>query len=186
MPPKNKVLNSPHYSQILDWISEGKSSRWISRELENQFNESIGHVAISNFRNKYIENEALEILDSKLKEESGKEKQIESKKEKIAKNRAKNISEGKRKVKGLADAKAEQYKGIFNVAQNFEEDYNLLKKDLKKEDSKTTPKDVVDMSYKAAKLAHEIGKSDSIDVNINEGFGDLADAIKKSREKFKD
>lgn len=186
MPPKSKVSQSPNYSQILDWISEGKPSRWISRELKNQFNESIGHVAISNFRNKYIESEALEILDAELKKESEKEDENNSKKEKIIKNRAKNISEGNKKIEGLADAKAKQYKGIFNVAQYFEEDYKRMKKDLKNEKSKTTPKDVAEMSFKAAKFTHEIGKSDAIDVNINEGFEELADAIRKSREKFKD
>ena len=64
MPPKSKVLQSPNYNQILDWIDDGKSSRWISRELKNQFGESIGHVAINNFRKKNITDEAIEIVDT--------------------------------------------------------------------------------------------------------------------------
>ena len=70
MPPKSKVLQSPNVNQILDWIDEGKSSRWISRELKNQFDESIGHVAISNYRKKNIVSEAIEIVDIQLKEEA--------------------------------------------------------------------------------------------------------------------
>ena len=106
MPPKSKVLQSPNYNQILDWIDDGKSSRWISRELKNQFGESIGHVAINNFRKKNITDEAIEI---------------------------------------------------------------------------------VDISFKAMKLVHTINsKNDtSLEDSITNGFGELSDAIKKSREILK-
>ena len=43
------------------------------------------------------------------------------------------------------------------------------------------------MSFKALKLAHEISKDDtSMEESINDGFGELADAIRKSREEFQD
>lgn len=175
MPPQSKVVQSPHYNQILDWIDESKSSRWISRELKKQFNESIGHVAISNFRNKHIKNEALEIVDAQLKEESKTE---DSKKNEVIQNAA----ERQVQIHGLADATARQYRGVLNVADNFEEDYYALKEAAKNENSKVNEKDVADVSFKAVKLAHDIQNGSSMDNSITEGFGELADAIRKSKE----
>lgn len=175
MPPQSKVIQSLHYNQILDWIDEGKSSRWISRELKNQFGESIGHGAISNFRNKHIKNEALEIVDAQLKEESKTE---DSRKNEVIQNTA----EHQIQIHGLADATARQYRGVLKVADNFEDDYYALKKAAKNKDSKVNEKDVADVSFKAVKLAHEIQSGSSMDNSISEGFGELADAIRKSRE----
>lgn len=175
MPPQSKVVQSLHYNQILDWIDEGKPSRWISRELKKQFNESIGHGAISNFRNKHIKNEALEIVDAQLKEESKPE---DSKKNEVIQNTA----ERQIQINGLADATARQYRGVLNVADNFEDDYHALKKAAKNPDSKVNEKDVADVSFKAVKLAHDIQNGSSIDNSITEGFGELADAIRKSKE----
>ena len=179
MPPQSKVSQSPYYNQILDWIDEGKSSRWISRELKNQFGESIGHGAISNFRNKHIKNEALEIVDAQLKEES---KTVDSKKNEVIQNTANRQIKGNSQINGLADATARQYRGVLNVAENFEEDYYALKRAAKNENSKVNEKDVADVSFKAVKLAHDIQNGSSMDNSITEGFGELADAIRKSKE----
>ena len=193
MPPKSKVSQSSNYNQILDWIDEGKSSRWISRELKNQFDESIGHVAISNFRKKNIANEALEIVDTQLKKES-KEKELEekdkeSKKQEVIKNKAKQVEQqhqGDIKVQGLAEATAKQYRGVLNVAKNFEEDYYAMKKALHNEESKINERDVVEVSFKAVKLIHDISKDDaSVEDSITNGFEELSNAIKKSREIHK-
>ena len=193
MPPKSKVSQSPNYNQILDWIDDGKSSRWISRELKNQFDESIGHVAISNFRKKNIANEALEIVDTQLKKES-KEKELEekdkeSKKQEVIKNKAKQVEQqhqGDIKVQGLAEATAKQYRGVLNVAKNFEEDYYAMKKALHNEESKINERDVVEVSFKAVKLIHDISKDDaSVEDSITNGFEELSNAIKKSREIHK-
>ncbi len=190
MPPKSKVSQSPNYNQILDWIDEGKSSRWISRELKNQFDESIGHVAISNFRKKNIADEALEIVDTQLKKESkekaDEEKKKESKKQEVIKNKVKQVElqhQGDIKVQGLAEATAKQYRGVLNVAENFEDDYYAMKNALHDEDSKITEKDIVDVSFKAVKLIHDISKDDtSVEDSITNGFEELSNAIKKSRE----
>ena len=191
MPPKSKVEQSSNYNQILDWIGEGKSSRWISRELKNQFDESIGHVAISNNRKKNIVSEAIEIVDIQLKEEA-KEKAAqeqeakENKKQQVITDAAKRASETEAKIHGLAETTAKQYKGLLNVADNFEEDYYAMKNAVNDEDSIVIEKDVAEMSFKALKLAHDISKDDtSMEDSINEGFGELADAIKKSREALK-
>jgi len=188
MPRKSKVLESPHVNQILDWIDENKSSRWISRELENQFNESIGHVAISNFRKKNITDEAIEIVDTQLKNES-KEKQEEEKQEKLSEviqNKAERDTKAEAQTGGLIDATAKQYRGVLNVADNFEDDYYALKNAAKDENSKVTQKDVVDISFKAVKLAQEIRDGSSMEDTITEGFGELANAIQKSREILKE
>ena len=195
MPPKSKVEQSSNYNQILDWIGEGKSSRWISRELKNQFGESIGHVAISNYRKKNIVSEAIEIVDIQLKEEAkqqaAKEQAAkESKKQDIIQTHVENKKlqkEGDEKVHGLAETTAKQYKGLLNVADNFEEDYYRMKNAVDDEDSKVNAKDVAEMSFKALKLVHDISKDDSsMEDSISEGFGELADAISKSREALKD
>lgn len=181
MPPQSKVLQSPNYYQILDWIDEGKPSRWISRELKKQFNETIGHGAITRFRNNHIKEEAIEIVDTELKEKSKEELLKESKKDEVIQNQAdKNM-----KLKGLADATAKQYKGILNVADNFEEDYYALKRAAHSPDSKVTEKDVVDISFKAVKLVQDIQNGSNVEDSISEGFGELADAIRKSKELAK-
>ena len=191
MPPKSKVSQSPNYNQILDWIDEGKSSRWISRELKNQFDESIGHVAISNFRKKNITDEAMEIIDTQLKKEAAEKesKEKESKKKEVINNKVNQVEQqhqGDIKVQGLAEATARQYRGVLNVAENFESDYYAMKK-AEPYDEHITKKDIVDMSFKAMKLAHEINsKNDtSLEDSITNGFGELSDAIKKSREILK-
>ena len=178
MPPQSKVSQSPYYNQILDWIDGGKSSRWISRELKNQFGENIGHGAISNFRNKHIKNEALEIVDAQLREES----EEESKEKEVIQNTANRQIKGNSQIQGLADATARQYRGVLNVADNFEDDYYALKEAAKNENSKVNEKDVADVSFKAVKLAHDIQNGSSMDNSITEGFGELADAIRKSKE----
>ena len=185
MPPQSKVLQSPNYNQILDWIDEGKSSRWISTELKNQFDESIGHAAINNFRKKNITEEAIEIVDTQLKKEAKEAEEEKAKKEKLEEV-VHNKAEKQIKLNGLAEATARQYRGLLNVADNFEEDYNALKEAAKKEDSKVTEKDVVDISFKAVKLAHEIRDGSSMEDTITEGFGELANAIQRSREILKE
>ena len=191
MPPKSKVEQSSNYNQILDWIGEGKSSRWISRELQNQFGESIGHVAISNYRKKNIVSEAIEIVDIQLKEEAKQQEEEklakENKKKQIITDAAKRTAQNEIKVHGLAETTAKQYKGLLKVADNFEQDYFAMKDAINDMDSKVNEKDVAEMSFKALKLVHEISKDDtSMEDSINEGFGELADAIKKSREALKD
>lgn len=190
MPPKSKVEQSSNYNQILDWIGEGKSSRWISRELKNQFGESIGHVAISNYRKKNIVSEAIEIVDIQLKEEAKKEEEKlakENKKKQVIEDAAKRELETENKIHGLAETTAKQYKGLLNVADNFEEDYYNMRNAVNDETSKVNEKDVAEMSFKALKLAHEISKDDTgMEETINDGFGELADAIKKSREALQD
>ena len=191
MARKNKVEQSSNYNQILDWIGEGKSSRWISRELKNQFGESIGHVAISNYRKKNIVSEAIEIVDIQLKEEAKEKaaKEKESKKQEVIQTHVQNKKlqkEGDEKASGLAETTAKQYKGLLNVADNFEEDYYNMRNAVYDETSKVNEKDVAEMSFKALKLAHEISKDDTgMEETINDGFGELADAIKKSREALK-
>lgn len=191
MPRKSKVEESIHYNQILDWIGEGKSSRWISRELKNQFDESIGHVAISNYRKKNIISEAIEIVDIQLKEEAKqkeKEKSAkEDKKNQVLQTVAKRETEIENQIHGLAEATAKQHMGLLKVANNFEEDYYAMKSAVHDMNSKVNEKDVAEMSFKALKLAHEISKDDtSMEESINDGFGELADAIRKSREEFQD
>lgn len=184
MPRKSKVELSPNYNQIMDWIGEGKSSRWISRELENQFNEKIGHVAISNFRNKNIRSEAIEIVDVQLKEEEKEEQEREKKKNEVNQKIVNRQKERKKQLTGLAGESAKQLRGAINVASHFEEDYKALKKASKK-DPKLL-KDVTDMSFKALKLVQDATKKDtSIEDSITTGFEELSDAIQKSREILK-
>ncbi|MBQ9025210.1 MAG: hypothetical protein IJ104_02355 [Methanobrevibacter sp.] len=58
-----------------------------------------------------------------------------------------------------------------------------MKNALHDEDSKITEKDIVDVSFKAVKLIHDISKDDtSVEDSITNGFEELSNAIKKSRE----
>ena len=50
MPPKTAVERSDNRDIIDDLLLEGKSPRFVSDYIKNEFNENISHTAINNYR----------------------------------------------------------------------------------------------------------------------------------------
>lgn len=164
MAPRSAVEKSEHRSEIDDLLLNGQSPRNVSEYLKTKYNESISHTAINNYKKKHlnVEKEAAIIYNQKVSEK---------KKNKAVK-------------KAVSDL--EKLDQIIDDSLNTQINIERLEKDPTIDQAR-----VEDLKLKKRKQAIEainvknnILKNDDkqIDVNITEGFGELADAIKKSRE----
>jgi hypothetical protein len=164
MAPRSAVERSEHRNEIDDLLLNGQSPRNVSEYLKTKYNESISHTAINNYKKKHlnVEKEAAIIYNQKVSEK---------KKNKAVK-------------KAVSDL--EKLDQIIDDSLNTQINIERLEKDPTIDQAR-----VEDLKLKKRKQAIEainvknnILKNDDkqIDVNITEGFGELADAIKKSRE----
>lgn len=164
MAPRSAVERSEHRNEIDDLLLNGQSPRNVSEYLKTKYNESISHTAINNYKKKHlnVEKEAAIIYNQKVSEK---------KKNKAVK-------------KAVSDL--EKLDQIIDDSLNTQINIERLEKDSTVDQAR-----VEDLKLKKRKQAIEainvknnILKNDDkqIDVNITEGFGELADAIKKSRE----
>lgn len=164
MAPRSAVERSEHRNEIDDLLLNGQSPRNVSEYLKKEYGESISHTAINNYKKKHlnVEKEAAIIYNQKVSEK---------KKNKAVK-------------KAVSDL--EKLDQIIDDSLNTQIDIERLEKDSTVDQAR-----VEDLKLKKRKQAIEainvknnILKNDDkqIDVNITEGFGELADAIKKSRE----
>lgn len=90
MPPKSAVEKSIHRDEIDDLLLDGRSPRFVSSYLKNEYNESISHTAINNYKKKHLDVTKEAIIDyTNKKSKEGKEvqsqKNREKKKEKVVK-----------------------------------------------------------------------------------------------------
>lgn len=195
MPPKTKVETSPHFEEIVNLLLQGKSGRKISAYLKNEYNEDIGFNAINNYRKKHIKLEDIVIqeVDNRLQE---KEKAKNQEKEK-AENQKKYVEEVSEKkaieqvdtAERITQAKtnvvnktADQVQGLLEVAENFPEDYKLLKIKAADPDSKVTQKDVANMSMNANKLYLDFIKKQDNNIEVNiENNTDLSKAFDENK-----
>lgn len=164
MAPRSAVERSEHRNEIDDLLLNGQSPRTVSEYLKKEYGESISHTAINNYKKKHlnVEKEAAIIYNQKVSEK---------KKNKAVK-------------KAVSDL--EKLDQIIDDSLNTQINIERLEKDHTIDQAR-----VEDLKLKKRKQAIEainvknnILKNDDkqIDVNITEGFGELADAIKKSRE----
>lgn len=164
MAPRSAVERSEHRNEIDDLLLNGQSPRTVSEYLKKEYGESISHTAINNYKKKHlnVEKEAAIIYNQKVSEK---------KKNKAVK-------------KAVSDL--EKLDQIIDDSLNTQINIERLEKDPTIDQAR-----VEDLKLKKRKQAIEainvknnILKNDDkqIDVNITEGFGELADAIKKSRE----
>ena len=54
MPPRSAVEKSEHRDEIDDLLLQGKSPRFVSSFLKNEYDESISHTAINNYKKKHL------------------------------------------------------------------------------------------------------------------------------------
>lgn len=203
MARKSKVESSPHFEEIVQLLLAGKSGRQISTYLKEEYDEDIGFNAINVYRRNHInmEQRVEEVLNKRAEEKRKKEKKKEvsaedaRKKEAIEKvinkttNEKANVKESiNDNIDSVAETIANNMEGVAKVAAELPDIFKRAKKDAHDTDCKTEWKDVAKISLQANRIYSDYFKheEDNIEININEGFGELADAISKSREALKD
>lgn len=80
MPPKSAVEKSEHRNEIDDLLLNGHSPRFVSNYLKNEYNESISHTAINNYKKKHL-NVTKEAVIDYTRKKSQEAKQVQSKKD---------------------------------------------------------------------------------------------------------
>ena len=92
MPPKSAVERSEHRDVIDDLLLEGKSPRFVSDYLWNEYNEKISHTAINNYRKKKLNiPKEVAIAYNKKKREKEEAKKREEKQAKKSEAKKKRI-----------------------------------------------------------------------------------------------
>lgn len=164
MPPRGKVESSEHYAEIHELLLKGKSPRWISNYLKNEYDEIIGYSAIYNYQKKNIniEEQTIEEVNRRATEKAVKEKADTQ--EQIFETTNYVISQG-----------AENLEGILDVAKNFPRDYKEVRTAISDPDSKVSEKDVAELSYKANKLYLDFIKKQDTNVEVNVNNVDLSE-----------
>lgn len=189
---KNKVEESPHFNEIVKRLSEGESGRKVSAWLENTYNEKISFAALNRYKSKNIRMEdrveaELNKRAKKKKKKPKKNKKVQAQTEKEVQRQADEKETAEETINSVAETIAINMEGVASVAAQFPERFEQACKDARDPDSNVTSKDVARLSLDANKLYNEYFKQDetNFEINLNEGFEELEDALKKSRELAK-
>ena len=104
MPPKSAVARSEHRNEIDDLLLNGYSPRFVSAYLKNEYNESISHTAINNYKNKHL-NVTKEAVIDYTKKKSKEANHVQSQKDSQNKKQkaVKKISSDLEKLDGIID-----------------------------------------------------------------------------------
>lgn len=179
MPPKSAVEKSEHRDEIDDLLLGGKSPRFVSSFLKNEYNESISHTAINNYKKKHL-NVAKEAVIDYTKKKSKEAKQVQSQK---------NSQKKKQKAVKKISSDLEKLDVIIDDALNTNIDIERLERDPEADQVKVEKlkleKRKQGISAINAKTNILKQAEPSFEESIAAGFGELADAIKKSREILK-
>ena len=164
MPPRSAVEKSEHRSEIDDLLLDGKSPRFVSNYLKNQYDESISHTAINNYKKKHLNiSEAAAVLYN----------------EKVSKKKKK-----KAVTKVVSDL--EKLDMIIDDCLDTNIDISRLENDPDVDQAR-----VEDLKLKKRKQAIDAinvknnilkNTDTNIEVNVTEGLMGLADSIAKSRK----
>lgn len=178
---KNKVEASDHYNEIVKRLSCGESGRSVSRWLEEEHGEKISFAALNRYRNQNIK------MEDRVEAELNKRQEIKNKTENEVQNQADKKENAENTVSIVAETIADNMEGVAKVASELPDIFERAKRDAENPDKKTEWRHVANISIQANKVYNDYFKheEDNIEININEGFGELADAIKKSREACK-
>lgn len=164
MPPKSAVERSKHRNEIDDLLLEGKSPRFVSAYLKNQYNEHISHTAINNYR--------------KNKLNVPKEVAIEYKKRKAAEEKQAKISK-KKKEKAVNKTLSDLEKLDYIIEDSYKTELNIEKLETDPEVDKVAVEKLKlqkrKQAIEAINTKNNILKNDdtNIEVNIHNNFDDL-------------
>lgn len=186
MPPKNKVVSSPHRDEIDKLLLRGESSRNVANYLKNQYNEIISYATINNYRKVHLNvtKEAKKIYNKKrLKESQKKPKPKKSKsKSKTQKLAEKKVKLAEKKSKSRVDKKAQKLVGNIEELDSIILEMNEVNLEIDETLSQSEEIDPIkllqfklrckELEIKAIKIKYDILKDDDsgpiINVNINE------------------
>ncbi len=184
MPPKNKVISSPHRDEIDKLLLEGESSRNVSDYLENQYNEIISYGTINNYRKDHLNvtQEAKKIYTKrKLKESKKKSKSKSRVDRKAQKSVEKKSKLAEKRSRSRVDKKAQKLVGNIEELDSIIAEMNEVNLEI---DETLSGEDIdpikllqfklrcKELEIKAIKIKYDILKDDDsspvINVNINE------------------
>ena len=126
-------------------------------------------------------------MEDRVEAELNKRQEIKNKTEDAVQSQADRIEEAEDTMSIVASTIADNMEGVAKVAAELPNVFERARFDAMDPDKKTEWKDVAHISIQANKIYNDYFKHEesNIEININEGFEELADAIKKSREACK-
>ena len=181
---KNKVESSPHYNEIVKRLSEGESGRKLSKYLKDTYDEDISFAALNRYKSKYIKMENRVEAELNKRAKNKKRENVKAQTESEVQRQADSKEEAEETINSVAETIATNMEGVAKVAAQFPDKFEQACRDAKDPDSNVTSKDVARLSLDANKLYNEYFKQDetNFEINLNEGFEELEDALKRSRE----
>lgn len=184
MPPKNKVVSSPHRDEIDKLLLEGESSRNVANYLKNQYNEIISYATINNYRKVHLNvtKEAKKIYNKKRLKGSQKKPKPKKSKTKTQKLAEKKVKLAEKKSKSRVDKKAQKLVGNIEELDSIILEMNEVNLEIDETLSQSEEIDPIkllqfklrckELEIKAIKIKYDILKDDDtgpvINVNINE------------------
>ena len=197
MPPRSAVERSEHRDEIDDLLLEGKSPRFVSAWLENTYNEKISVRTLNRYKRninmpKRVEAELNKRAKKKPKKKPKSKKpnkKVEAQIEKGVQHQADKKEAAEENIQSVAKTIADNMQGVAKVAAELPKMFERTKSQAADpEVANVTFKDAANIAIQANRLYAEYFKQEenNVEININAGFGELADAIRKSREKFQD
>lgn len=180
MPPKSAVEKSEHRDEIDDLLLSGSSPRVVSSYLKNEYNESISHTAINNYKKKHLDVTKEAVIDYTNKK-SKEAKQVQSQK---------NSQKKKQKVVKKISSDLEKLDEIIEDSFNTTIDLERLVGDpdcdqVKVEGLKLKMRQ---QGISAVNAKTNILKQDdtTVNVNINDVKVNLLEKVKKKRRELND
>lgn len=188
------IETSDHYEEIVEKLSLGESTRNVSKWLKENFGESISHVTLAKYKSKHIKME--DKVEAELNKRAKKRKKKVNKivqnkadiKEAIEENTRSIVKENadtkeaiNENIKTVSETIADNMQGVAKVAAQFPDKFQKACEDAENEKSPVTSKDVARLALDANKLYNDYFKQDG-NIEITEGFEELANAIHKSRQ----
>ena len=182
MARKNLIESSDHYEEIVARLSKDESGTSVSKWLKNEYNEEISPRTLNRYKSKNIK------MQDRVEAELNKRQEIKKKKtEDAVQSQADKIEAAEDTMNTVAQTIADNMEGVAKVAAELPIIFNQAKSDARNPGKKTEWADVAKISIQANRIYNDYFKHEesNVEININEGFEELADAIKKSREACK-
>lgn len=181
MPPKSAVEKSEHRNEIDDLLLDNKSPRFVSEYLLNEYGEKISHTAINNYRKKHlniIQEGVIEYHNKKSKEAQQIQRSKDSKKKK--ETAVKKVSSDLEKLDIIID---DSFSTNINIERlENDPDADQIQVEKLKLQKRKQGIDAINAKTNIYKQADSI----NFEETIANSFGELADAIKRSREAIKE
>ena len=180
MPPKSAVERSEHRDEIDDLLLDGRSPRFVSSYLKNEYNESISHTAINNYKKKHLDVTKEAIIDyTKKKSKEGREVQSQKDREKKKQKVVKKISSDLERLDDIIEES-------FNTQVDLERLVNDPECDqVKVEGLKLKMRQ---QGISAVNAKNNILKQDdtTVEINVKDVEVNLLERVKQKRRELND